>query len=126
MLVTLALSTWSCHLASDTPAHILSSREWILELECCFAAKNPAQIHKILFQKLDQVLRRYQPRHTFLLAMDGPAPLAKLLTQRCAPLSLLPVLFQGISAGRSRLPKGTLVRGVIIATSQVMYSSWKR
>jgi len=37
------------------------------------------------------LLRRYNPRHTFMLAMDGPAPLAKLLTQRCDPIPLVPL-----------------------------------
>jgi 5'-3' exonuclease len=35
-----------------------------------------------LYSKLDEVLRVMQPRKTVMLAVDGPAPLAKLLTQR--------------------------------------------
>ena len=35
-----------------------------------------------LYSELDKILLRCQPRKSVLLAMDGPAPLAKLLTQR--------------------------------------------
>jgi 5'-3' exonuclease len=46
------------------------------------AAKSPSQLHAALHRELDKLLTRFKPRQTLLLAMDGPAPLAKLLTQR--------------------------------------------
>ena len=36
----------------------------------------------ILFARLDRLLRSARPARGVLLALDGPAPLAKLLTQR--------------------------------------------
>lgn len=35
-----------------------------------------------LFKKLDEILATTKPKHSFMLALDGPAPLAKLLLQR--------------------------------------------
>ena len=36
----------------------------------------------LVFSRLDRLLRTLRPARSLVLAMDGPAPLAKLLTQR--------------------------------------------
>lgn len=38
--------------------------------------------HSLMFIKLDAILTATQPRKSVLFALDGPAPLAKLMTQR--------------------------------------------
>ena len=48
------------------------------------AANSPGKFHGLLFRELDRILARTQPRKSVVFALDGPAPLAKLLTQRCA------------------------------------------
>ncbi|KAL3147174.1 hypothetical protein ABBQ32_002680 [Trebouxia sp. C0010 RCD-2024] len=45
-------------------------------------AYNLPHFHKILFQRLDSILVLASPRKSVMFALDGPAPLAKLLTQR--------------------------------------------
>lgn len=45
-------------------------------------ARNMHHFHVLLYSKLDDMINRVQPRKSVFLAMDGPAPLAKLLTQR--------------------------------------------
>ena len=48
------------------------------------AANDLGKFHVLLFRELDRILARTQPRKSVVFALDGPAPLAKLLTQRCA------------------------------------------
>ena len=36
----------------------------------------------LLYQRLDEVLGLCEPHKSVVFALDGPAPLAKLLTQR--------------------------------------------
>lgn len=47
------------------------------------AASNLPHFHKILFARLDSIMALASPRKSVMFALDGPAPLAKLLTQRC-------------------------------------------
>ena len=47
-----------------------------------FAAKDPDNFHHLLHKRLDAVLRLCEPRKTVTFALDGPAPVAKLITQR--------------------------------------------
>jgi hypothetical protein len=52
---------------------------------CASAVRTVNRFHVSLYTHLDEVLRRTQPRKSVVFALDGPAPLAKLLTQRCGP-----------------------------------------
>jgi len=45
-------------------------------------AKDPDHFIILVFTRLDRLLRTLRPARSIVLAMDGPAPLAKLLTQR--------------------------------------------
>lgn len=45
-------------------------------------ATNRENLHKLLYKRLDELLRLAKARKTVMFALDGPAPLAKLLTQR--------------------------------------------
>ncbi|KAK9803810.1 hypothetical protein WJX73_001771 [Symbiochloris irregularis] len=45
-------------------------------------AKTPRKAYVGIYAKLDQILRACRPVKSVVIAMDGPAPLAKLLTQR--------------------------------------------
>lgn len=47
-----------------------------------FAARNLPHFHKMLFLRLDSIMALTSPKKSVMFAMDGPAPLAKLLTQR--------------------------------------------
>jgi 5'-3' exonuclease len=38
--------------------------------------------HALLHKRLDAIMRLTNPRKSVMLAIDGPAPLAKLITQR--------------------------------------------
>ncbi|GBF89683.1 acyl-coenzyme A oxidase, peroxisomal [Raphidocelis subcapitata] len=40
------------------------------------------QFHALLHKRLDEILRTLAPRRSVMIAVDGPAPLAKLITQR--------------------------------------------
>jgi 5'-3' exonuclease len=40
------------------------------------------RFHTLLHQRLDAILQLTNPRKSVMLAIDGPAPLAKLMTQR--------------------------------------------
>lgn len=55
---------------------------------CCGAPiAEPATEHQYftrLYSMLNKVLVTTKPRKSVVLALDGPAPLAKLLLQRCA------------------------------------------
>jgi 5'-3' exonuclease len=51
------------------------------------AAETDDDFHVMLHARLDKVLKLIDPQKTVVFALDGPAPLAKLLTQRCCPLS---------------------------------------
>ena len=46
------------------------------------AASSSDMFAKLVFQRLDEALTVTPPRKSLFLALDGPAPLAKLLTQR--------------------------------------------
>jgi 5'-3' exonuclease len=46
------------------------------------AADNVDHFHVLLYQRLDEVLGLCEPQKSVVFALDGPAPLAKLLTQR--------------------------------------------
>lgn len=59
---------------------------------CASAAYNLPHFHRILFSRLDSIMAMSSPKKSVMFALDGPAPLAKLLTQRC-PL-LLPHCMQ--------------------------------
>jgi len=45
-------------------------------------ARSPDSYHETLYKRLDKLLNVTQPRKSVMLAIDGPAPLAKLMTQR--------------------------------------------
>lgn len=46
------------------------------------SARNLDAYHEVLYKRLDKLLNTTQPRKSVMLAIDGPAPLAKLMTQR--------------------------------------------
>lgn len=46
------------------------------------AARNHNHFHKMLHKRLHGILESTQPTKSVMIAVDGPAPLAKLLTQR--------------------------------------------
>lgn len=46
------------------------------------AAEDVDHFHKLLHARLDKTLKLVDPRKSVVFALDGPAPLAKLLTQR--------------------------------------------
>lgn len=50
------------------------------------AAYNLPHFHKVLFARLDSIMALASPRKSVMFALDGPAPLAKLLTQRCGSI----------------------------------------
>jgi hypothetical protein len=45
-------------------------------------ARNLDSYHEVLYKRMDKLLNVTQPRKSVMLAIDGPAPLAKLMTQR--------------------------------------------
>ena len=47
------------------------------------ASRTVAGFHRLGHRELDEVLAATLPRRSVMLALDGPAPLAKLLLQRC-------------------------------------------
>lgn len=47
-----------------------------------FAARTKQYFHVTLHRRLDDILAAAAPRKRVVLALDGPAPLAKLLEQR--------------------------------------------
>ena len=49
---------------------------------CPRTATNRENLHKLLYKRLDELLWLAKARKTVMFALDGPAPLAKLLTQR--------------------------------------------
>lgn len=46
------------------------------------AARTKTYFHLLLHRRLDELLAVVQPQQRVVLALDGPAPLAKLLEQR--------------------------------------------
>lgn len=46
------------------------------------AARTKQYFHQLLHRQLDDILRAARPQRRVVLALDGPAPLAKLLEQR--------------------------------------------
>lgn len=59
-----------------------------------------ASFHTMLYRKLDDILRSVNPRKSIIFAVDGPAPLAKLLTQRsrrkASQTSNRPIILQSL------------------------------
>jgi 5'-3' exonuclease len=53
----------------------------VLLLVSC-PARNLDHYHEVLYKRMDRLLNVTQPRKSVMLAIDGPAPLAKLMTQR--------------------------------------------
>lgn len=45
-------------------------------------ARSLESYHETLYKRLDKLLNVTQPRKSVMMAIDGPAPLAKLMTQR--------------------------------------------
>lgn len=67
-----------------------------------------AYFHKLLHKRLDEILAATHPTKRVVLALDGPAPLAKLLEQRCAPHCRAAGATEAAGTappGRRRLPK---------------------
>ena len=48
----------------------------------CRAARNHNHFHKLLHKRMHAILDATSPTKSVMIAVDGPAPLAKLLTQR--------------------------------------------
>lgn len=46
------------------------------------AARTKTYFHLLLHRRLDELLASVRPQQRVVLALDGPAPLAKLLEQR--------------------------------------------
>ena len=62
-----------------------SCAEWseqTQQISCMPAAKDQDNFHYLLHRRLDAVLRLCEPQKTVTFALDGPAPVAKLITQR--------------------------------------------
>ncbi len=51
--------------------------------DCC-SANDVDHFHLLLYNRLDEVLGLCEPQKSVDFALDGSAPLAKLITQRCA------------------------------------------
>ena len=66
--------------AVDCLPHITTPRH-ATPLHCC-AARTKQYFHSLLHRRLDDILAVAQPQQRVVLALDGPAPLAKLLEQR--------------------------------------------
>jgi hypothetical protein len=49
---------------------------------CIRGTKSPDHVMAKIFQNLDMILRFSRPRQSLVLAFDGPAPFAKIITQR--------------------------------------------
>jgi hypothetical protein len=49
---------------------------------CIRGSKSPDHVMAKIFQNLDMILRFSRPRKSLVLAFDGPAPFAKIITQR--------------------------------------------
>jgi XRN 5'-3' exonuclease N-terminus len=69
-------------LCPDCPLHRMRSPPTQLPAPTCLAADNMDKFHAMLHKRLNDILRATNPRKTVMLAIDGPAPLAKLVTQR--------------------------------------------
>ena len=61
--------------------HVLFDANGIVHQACRKRANEREVIRSIVFE-LDSLLRRYPPRVSVLIALDGPGPTAKLLEQR--------------------------------------------
>jgi 5'-3' exonuclease len=68
VLQTIALSTYNPAPSDNSISHP--------------AAENYDKYHALLHKRLDAIMRLTNPRKSVMLAIDGPAPLAKLITQR--------------------------------------------
>jgi 5'-3' exonuclease len=60
--------------------HCIDSRETAPLGHC--PGRTWERFHKVLHQRLNDIIDKTGPRKTVMLAADGPAPLAKLITQR--------------------------------------------
>ena len=60
----------------------LAKTKHVTYMSTLFAARNLPHFHKMLFLRLDSIIALTSPKQSVMFAMDGPAPLAKLLTQR--------------------------------------------
>ena len=67
-------------------------------LPCCTAARTKQYFHVLLHSRLDDILAATQPRQRVVLALDGPAPLAKLLEQRWVAVRAMHLAMQCMHA----------------------------
>lgn len=86
--------------AAPLPAHRVSS------FQHANAARTKQYFHLLLHRRLDEILAVASPRRRVVLALDGPAPLAKLLEQRCvgwccAGAACLPAIAKEFARGWS-------------------------
>ena len=77
--------------------------------------KNEGAFFKKLFALLDLTLRKTSPQYTVTLALDGPAPIAKTITQRRRRIRLSSGEKQPLSQDPPRLLKLGLTPGSILA-----------
>ena len=68
----------------------------------CYAANDVDHFHLLLYNRLDEVLGLCEPQKSVVFALDGPAPLAKLITQRCGWVHAPRPFSEGMHACRSR------------------------
>ena len=54
----------------------------------CGVARTKQYFHILLHRRLDEILATARPQRRVVFALDGPAPLAKLLEQRWVGLGL--------------------------------------
>lgn len=57
----------------------------------CPTANNFKHFHALLHKRMDELFNLVKPRKSVVLALDGPAPLAKLITQRYGPHAAQPL-----------------------------------
>ncbi len=60
-----------------------------------YTARTKSYFHQLLHQRLDAILKTVKPQQKVVFALDGPAPLAKLLEQRFVGLVLIDPPFLG-------------------------------
>lgn len=69
------------HAAPQTADHVCIDMNFILH-SCYRLAEEPRHVIAKIFASIDDVLRCVSPSQSLVLAFDGPAPFAKLQTQR--------------------------------------------
>ena len=67
--------------ASTTTDHLLIDLNPII-YDAARAKKSPSQIFGYVKHKVDSLIECMPPRKSVYLALDGPAPFAKMVTQR--------------------------------------------